>query len=286
MALVWSWGRRAGEMADAGTRRSQAGFGPEQGRPGVVIAAEEVRREVVGFADVVEELVEAAVEDEWQALQLFYGQGSLARAGVGQGIGIGQDHRFFRQQGAVEGVLLEGRADDADFDETFAQHVQDAEGVAVIDFKADAPMTVVELAERRPEDDAARRGHGPDGQGAAQAVLEVGDFPARRVGESDDLAGPAVEDFAGIGQSHAARFPLQELHAQFLFQGFHLLAQRRLGHVQATGSRRDLAFFGDDHEVRELTDIHIDASLTYDLRILYQLYKYFQYSKSRVILRP
>ena len=48
----------------------------------------------------------------------------------------------------------------------------------------------------------------------------------------------------------------------------------------------DLAFFGDDHEVRELTDIHIDASLTYDLRILYQLYKYFQYSKSRVILRP
>ncbi len=68
----------------------------------------------------------------------------------------------------------------------------------------------------------------------------------------------------------SVRFPLQELYAQFFFQGFHLLAQRRLSHVQATGSRRDLAFFGDDHEVRELTDIHIDASLTYDLRILYK----------------
>ena len=65
-------GRRDGRCRDDGV--AQAGFGPEQGRPGVVIAAEEVRREVVGFADVVEELVEAAVEDEWQALQLFDAQ--------------------------------------------------------------------------------------------------------------------------------------------------------------------------------------------------------------------
>ena len=147
-------------------------------------------------------------------------------------------------------------------------------------------MTGVELAERWPENDAARRGHGPDGQGAAQTILEIGDFPSCRVGEGKNLTGPAVEDFARVGQGHAARFPLQELDAQFFFQSFHLLAQRWLSHVQATGCRRNLTFFGDDHEVRKLTDIHIDASLTYNLRILYQSYKYFQYSKGRVILRP
>ena len=104
----------------------------------------------------MEELVEATVEDERQALQLFYGHRRLARIGVGQGLGIGQDHRFFRQQSAVEGVLLKGRADDADFDEALAQHVQDAEGVAVVDFEADPAMVVVELAEGWLEDDAAR----------------------------------------------------------------------------------------------------------------------------------
>lgn len=100
------------------------------------------------------------------------------------------------------------------------------------------------------------------------------------------ICGPAVEDFAGVGQGDAARLPLQELDAQFFFQGLHLLAQRRLGHVKAPGGGCDLAFFGDDHEISELTDIHTHASLTYDLHILYQLYKYFQYSKRRVILRP
>ena len=87
-------------------------------------------------------------------------------------------------------------------------------------------------------------------------------------------------------KSAISRLLLQELDAQFFFQGLHLLAQRRLGHVKAPGGGCDLAFFGDDHEISELTDIHTHASLTYDLHILYQLYKYFQYSKRRVILRP
>ena len=102
----------------------------------------------------------------------------------------------------------------------------------------------------------------------------------------DDPFCMGQEDRAGIGQFDGLRISHEKDDAQFFFQSFHLLAQRWLSHVQATGCRRNLTFFGDDHEVRKLTDIHIDASLTYNLRILYQSYKYFQYSKGRVILRP
>ena len=100
--------------------------------------------------------------------------------------------------------------------------------------------------------DAARRGDGADGERAAEALPEVLEFPLRHRGHVEELGRPRGEQLAGLGQLDVVRATPEELEPDFVLEHLHLVAQRRLGHVQPPRGRCDLPLLHDRHEIAQL----------------------------------
>jgi hypothetical protein len=61
---------------------------------------------------------------------------------------------------------------------------------------------------------------------------------------------------AGIGERHRTPRALEQPHAQLRLQRADLLAQRRLGDVQALGGAREVQLLGDGDEIAQVTQLH------------------------------
>jgi hypothetical protein len=71
------------------------------------------------------------------------------------------------------------------------------------------------------------------------------------------LLGIVLHDLAGLGQQDAFAHPLEELDAQLLLQGVHVVADRRLTDVEdLPGGAREAARCGHRMEDLETIGIH------------------------------
>jgi hypothetical protein len=69
----------------------------------------------------------------------------------------------------------------------------------------------------------------------------------------EDQAGLRQKRPAGISRFHAARQAPEQLRAEFTFQPFDLLAERRLLHAKTLGRPGDVTFLSDRDEIAEVS---------------------------------
>jgi len=113
-----------------------------------------------------------------------------------------------------------------------------------------------ELAEERRSAGPAGTGDDPEADAADQPLLEVVPGRAGGVGRRQHRTGSLEKQLARVGQVHAARVSLEQLHAQLGLQAPDLGRQARLGHPETFRGAREAALLGDRDEVPQVTQFH------------------------------
>ena len=101
-----------------------------------------------------------------------------------------------------------------------------------------------------------RRADEADRQPADLAALHAPRLARRVLDRVEDLARAHEERRAGRGQLDLALVAQQQLRADLLLERADLLAQRRLGHVQALGRAAEVQLLGDGDEVAQVAELH------------------------------
>ena len=95
-----------------------------------------------------------------------------------------------------------------------------------------------------------------DRQPADLAALDAPRLARRVLDGVEDLARAHEERRPGRGQLDLALVAQQQLRADLLLELADLLAQRRLGHVQALRRAAEVQLLGDGDEVAQVSELH------------------------------
>ena len=122
----------------------------------------------------------------------------------------------------------------------------------------------VEEAPRQPGHAAVGRvHHETHGQVAQRALVGQARVPAGALQGNEHRLAILQELRAGLGQLRLARMTVEELNTQFLLQGAHLPAQRRLRDVQPLGGTPEMQRLRDGSEIADLTNVdHVTESVS------------------------
>ena len=240
-------GRRDGD--------AEAGVSPEDRRARIVVAADDIGRNVVRGEGIHEQLLKAPVEDQRPSRQFLHADRFPLRGPV-EVLRHRGDHGLRLPVFAVEMRGIERRAHDGDLDEPLFQQLDELIRIAVVDLKLDARIRLPEGAHALLEQDAAGGRDGAEGQRPAEPLLEIPQLSLRRRGHLEELLGARGEEPAGIRQLDVMRAAAKEREPEFFLEQLHLIAQRRLGHVQPPRGSRNLPLLHDRHEITQLFQIH------------------------------
>ena len=115
---------------------------------------------------------------------------------------------------------------------------------------------VAKRAQQLGHERVHRRADEADRQPADLAALDAPGLARRVLDRVEDLPRPDQERLAGRGQLDLALVAQQQRRADLLLELADLLAQRRLGHVQALGRAAEVQLLGDDDEVAQVAELH------------------------------
>jgi hypothetical protein len=185
-----------------------------------------------------------------------FGDGDLAPAGPAMVRRQGDGHRLFIERFPDQIGMVETRPDEADMDAPVQQRRLLLERQHFVQQHLHARMLGMKPAQGRRQQQVHGRADiadadpadlaAPDPTRPGDGLLQLGD-QGRRLG---------LEKLAGLGQAQRPAAAFQQLQAQLVLQLADLLAQRRLGDMQAQGGAAEIQLLGHRQEVAEMTQLH------------------------------
>lgn len=212
---------------------------------------------VAGLVDDVVESGSVAAGEEDEGLGLEVGENDARSAGEWMGAGDGDPEGFVHDDPDGQAGFGHGRAEKSEFD--FPA------------FEGDELLRRFHFAEGKfgfgvvPY--IGTDGGGEDGLGGGGDVADGESSAATFGGGTDDRPGPLGlgeggpglldEEASGLGEFDLAAGADKQGGSQFLFKGFDLLAEGRLGDVQAAGGAAKVQFLRYSQDVTHVTQIHV-----------------------------
>src|SRR3954468_18589342 len=153
------------------------------------------------------------------------------------------------------------RAHEADVEPAALELAQLLGRAELVQSQRDVGGFLAERPQPLGDDRVHRRADEADGEPADLAPLHAAGFERRGLHGVEDLPRALEERGAGRGQLHAVLVAQQQLGADLLLELADLLAQRRLGHVQALGRAAEMQLLRDGDEVAEVAELHAAITL-------------------------